>query len=138
MVTAINPAMVWVALVVWTLAAVRIFPAAYLTVQTLLCAVVLGQLILCRTPLLSLIFSNPILRHLGRISYGLYLWQQLFVANPNAHWGALQRFPINVIVTLAIAELSYWVVEVRFLNLKDRLSERSPSEHTLRAKTRQC
>jgi len=126
-VTAINPAIVWVVLLVWTVEAPWVFPPVWLTVQTLLCAIVLGRLVLCPTPMLSAIFSNPILRHLGRISYGLYLWQQLFVDNPNAHWGVLQTFPICVIVPLAIAELSYWLVEVRFLNWKESLSDRSAS-----------
>jgi peptidoglycan/LPS O-acetylase OafA/YrhL len=85
-------------------------------------------LILSPTPTLSRIFSNPILRHLGKISYGLYLWQQLFVDNPGSHWGVLQRFPISIIVALAIAELSYWLVEVRFLNWKERFSARSESQ----------
>ncbi len=53
--------------------------------------------------------------------------QQLFVANPGAHRGALQRFPINVFVALGIAELSYWLVEVRFLNWKESFSVRSES-----------
>jgi len=78
-VTVISPTIVWIALMVWTVAAGRFapagrfFPTVYLTVQTVLCAMVLGQLILSPTPMLSLIFSNPILRDLGRISYGLYL-----------------------------------------------------------------
>src|SRR5260370_530513 len=124
---AISPALVWAVLLIWTVAVGRFFPTASLIVQTVLCAIVLGQLVLCPTPMLSAIFSNPILRHLGRISYGLYLWQQLFADNPGAYWGALQRFPINVIVALAIAELSYWLVEVRFLNWKESLSARSES-----------
>ena len=127
LVAAISPALVWATLLVWTLLEGRIFPTAFLTVQTVLCAMVLGRLILAPTPLLSQIFSNPILRHLGKISYGLYLWQQLFVDNPNSHWGLLQRFPINVIVALAIAELSYWLVEVRFLNWKETFSALSAS-----------
>jgi peptidoglycan/LPS O-acetylase OafA/YrhL len=126
-VAAIAPAIVWVVLLVWTVAVGRFFPTAALTLQTILCAIVLGQLILCPTPMLSLIFGNPILRHLGRISYGLYLWQQLFADNPGSHWGVLQRFPINVIVALAIAELSYWLVEVRFLDWKENFSARSAS-----------
>jgi peptidoglycan/LPS O-acetylase OafA/YrhL len=92
-----------------------------------LSAIVLGQLILSPTPVLYSIFTNPLLQHLGRISYGLYLWQQLFVSNPNAHWGALQMFPLNVIVALAIAESSYWLVEIRFLNWKNNLTDRIPS-----------
>ncbi len=122
---AISPALVWAVLLIWTVAVGRFFPTASLTVQTVLCAIVLGQLILSPRPILSAIFTNPILRYLGRISYGLYLWQQLFADNPGAHWGVLQRFPINVIVALAIAELSYWLVEVRFLNLKESFSAQS-------------
>jgi peptidoglycan/LPS O-acetylase OafA/YrhL len=129
-VAAISPTLVWIVLLGWTAAVGRIFPTTFLTVQTVLCAILLGQLVLCPTPLMSAIFRNPILQHLGRISYGLYLWQQLFVDNPNAHWGALQTFPINVIVPLAIAELSYWLVEVRFLRWKERLSDRSPGVRT--------
>jgi len=127
-VTVVSPPIVWIALLVWSVAAPQFFPTAYLTVQTVLCAMVLGQLVLSPTPTLLRIFSNPILRHLGRISYGLYLWQQLFVDNPGSHWGALQRFPINVIVALAIAELSYWLVEVRFLNWKESFSARSATK----------
>lgn len=127
-VAAINPALAWGSLLVWTLLEGRIFPTGFLTVQTVLCAIVLGRLILSPTPTLSRIFSNPILRHLGKISYGLYLWQQLFVDNPGSHWGVLQRFPISIIVALAIAELSYWLVEVRFLNWKERFSARSESQ----------
>jgi peptidoglycan/LPS O-acetylase OafA/YrhL len=127
LVAAISPALLWLVLLVWTVAVGRFFPTASLTVQTMLCAVVLGQLILSPTPMSSAIFNNPILRHLGKISYGLYLWQQLFADNPNSHWGALQRFPINVLVALAIAELSYWLVEVRFLNWKESFSARSRS-----------
>lgn len=127
MVAALGPAVAWIALLGWTMAVGLTFQITFLTVQTVLCAIVLAQLILCPTPVLSAIFSNPILRHLGKISYGLYLWQQLFVDNPHARWGPLQTFPISVIVPLAIAELSYWLVEVRFLNWKESLSADSPT-----------
>src|SRR5713101_4866614 len=39
-VTAINPAIVWVVLLVWTVEAPWVFPPVWLTVQTLLCAIV--------------------------------------------------------------------------------------------------
>jgi len=135
LVAAIGPALAWLALLAWTAVAERIFPTVFLTVQTMLCVVVLGQLILCPTPVLSLIFTNALLRHLGRISYGLYLWQQLFIANPHSHWGVLQVFPINVVVSLTIAELSYWLVEVRFLKLKDSFAERSAPASALRPRS---
>jgi peptidoglycan/LPS O-acetylase OafA/YrhL len=68
--------------------------------------------------------------HAGKISYGLYLWQQLFTANPASHWGLLQRFPLNAITALAIAELSYNFVEVKFLMLKSRLAPRANHDAT--------
>jgi peptidoglycan/LPS O-acetylase OafA/YrhL len=44
-------------------------------------------------------------RHIGVISYGIYLWQQMFTG-PYAYW-----FPLNLIAILACAELSYWSIE---------------------------
>jgi peptidoglycan/LPS O-acetylase OafA/YrhL len=55
---AISPIIVWVVLLAWTETTRTIFPTAFLTLQTLLCSIVLGQLILCPRPALSLIFSN--------------------------------------------------------------------------------
>lgn len=59
------------------------------------------------------------IRWLGRISYSLYLWQQLFlppgdVVHP---FGALQSFPFNLVALFACASLSYYLIErplVRF------------------------
>ena len=44
-------------------------------------------------------------KHVGMISYSLYLWQQLFTLHNT--W----RFPANIVVIFALAEVSYWMVE---------------------------
>lgn len=63
------------------------------------------------------------LRYLGRISYGVYLWQGLFVRNGAADpAGWFQRWPYNFILAICVAALSYELVERRFLRLKNRMS----------------
>ena len=61
-------------------------------------------------------------RYLGVISYGIYLWQGLFVRNgPSGPAGWFHRAPWNLLLTIGVAALSYELVERRFLRLKDRL-----------------
>jgi peptidoglycan/LPS O-acetylase OafA/YrhL len=55
---------------------------------------------------------------LGKISYGLYLWQQLFAYNPqhrNWYW---------LLVPVGLASLSYYLVEQPMLRLRQRRVER--------------
>jgi peptidoglycan/LPS O-acetylase OafA/YrhL len=62
--------------------------------------------------------NRPVVRHVGNISYSLYLWQQLFTS-PDFH-----LFPWSVPCTLAVAELSFRSIEQpsrklsRFLELR--------------------
>ena len=58
------------------------------------------------------------IRHIGLISYGIYLWQQMFTG-PNAFW-----VPLNLVAILACAELSYWLVERPSYRLRDWLEKR--------------
>jgi peptidoglycan/LPS O-acetylase OafA/YrhL len=50
---------------------------------------------------------------LGRISYSLYVWQQLFVPTRGLPMplGALQAFPLNIMLALLAATASYYLVE---------------------------
>jgi peptidoglycan/LPS O-acetylase OafA/YrhL len=52
---------------------------------------------------------------LGKISYSLYLWQELFCSNPALHLGYFLVVP-----ALACACLSYYLVEQPMLRLRDR------------------
>ena len=62
--------------------------------------------------------NQPIVVHVGLISYSLYLWQQLFV-NEKTVW-TIGRFPMNVILAVAIAEISFHFVERPWLRARDR------------------
>jgi peptidoglycan/LPS O-acetylase OafA/YrhL len=52
-------------------------------------------------------------RWIGRISYSLYLWQQIFLV-PYWHskpMGALQEWPLNIVLVLMCACASYYLIE---------------------------
>lgn len=69
-----------------------------------------------------LLDSTPI-AWVGRISYSLYIWQQLFLVpgweHPSHFW---TRSPWNLAVILAIACASYYFVETPLLRLGGRLA----------------
>ena len=58
---------------------------------------------------------------LGRISYSLYLWQEVFCSNPTFNRGYVLVLP-----ALACATLSYYLVEQPMLRLRDKNS-RTPA-----------
>lgn len=97
-------------------------------VEPLLVAVLLVQLIhFSATPLWK--WANaPVLRWLGRISYSLYLYQQITL-HP-AH-RLLGKFPVviqltaGIAFTIVMASASFYFVEKHFLNLKQKFASHS-------------
>ena len=57
----------------------------------------------------------PVMRYFGRLSYSIYLWQQLFFVGhfggPLPGWGVFQRWPLSLLMTITCAMLSYYVIE---------------------------
>lgn len=62
---------------------------------------------------------------LGRVSYSLYLWQELFCSNPRLHMGYLLA-----LLALGCAALSYYLVEQPMLRLRDRITRNPQPRHT--------
>jgi peptidoglycan/LPS O-acetylase OafA/YrhL len=56
---------------------------------------------------------------IGRISYSLYLWQQIYFVPANKTWLAI--WPINILAAFVTAWISYRYLEQPFLRLKDRI-----------------
>jgi peptidoglycan/LPS O-acetylase OafA/YrhL len=63
------------------------------------------------------------MRWIGRLSYSLYLWQELFTV-PQAKYpiSLLQRFPFNLVLLFAAAALSYRFIERPMIRLGHRLA----------------
>jgi len=57
---------------------------------------------------------------LGQVSYGLYLWQQLFLGPSTEGFETIRAFPLGLVATFAVAAASYWCLEKPLLRLKDR------------------
>ncbi|HXY27783.1 MAG TPA: acyltransferase, partial [Acidimicrobiales bacterium] len=72
-------------------------------------AMVLGCAVAPRSPLVRLLELPP-LPQLGRISYGVYLWYWpvlLLTSAQHLHWGVYRLFAFRVLVTTALAFLSF-------------------------------
>jgi peptidoglycan/LPS O-acetylase OafA/YrhL len=67
------------------------------------------------------LLNTPILRHIGVISYSLYLWQNILTAEAGRY------FPLDLVAIWACAELSYWAVERPSLRLRDSLGKQTRS-----------
>lgn len=92
-------------------------------IEPLLTAVFLLQLIWWSESGAWRIFENPVVRYLGRISYPLYLWQQLTLytsRHMTEQYPLIVQFVFALGVTVAFASASYYIVEKPFLKLKSR------------------
>lgn len=67
--------------------------------------------------------------HLGVVSYGLYLWQQMFVLLP---FGVFRIVPLGLLAALVAAEMSWRLVERPFMGLRARLHPAAPPAATAR------
>jgi peptidoglycan/LPS O-acetylase OafA/YrhL len=88
-----------------------------------------------RSPLGVVLEARP-LAWLGRISYSVYLWQQLFLVWNGAGTTLLfplQRWPVNIATVLVVAAASYYLIEKSCIRLGSRLAvmlEAPSSERT--------
>jgi len=73
---------------------------------------------------LARLLESRLFSFMGRISYSLYLWQQLFFIHrpESSSLRFLQAAPWNIIVLLTCAILSYYVVEKPMMRIGHRLA----------------
>ena len=102
-----------------TLAFDVVQPKSYMMTESLLLPLVLAATMFQPANWLGRALEWNPLRSLGRLSYSLYLWQQLFVSQ--YHHGPLQRFPLNVVFALGCACFSYYLVERPMIKLGQRI-----------------
>src|SRR3546814_18187700 len=75
--------------------------------------------------------AMPGLRWLGRISYSLYLWQQLFFGPGDAypHPWLWSSWPFNLFAAIACAALGYYLVEKPSARLTHHFQRHAASTH---------
>ena len=78
-----------------------------------------AQVILVPTGVAGRFLNTAPVTLIGKLSYSLYLWQELFLSIKGAAPIALP-FPVNFLAIFAMASASYWGVETRFLKLRQR------------------
>lgn len=79
----------------------------------------------------SRVFSLRPFVLVGQISYGLYLWQQLFLGPLSTGFTAFRTFPFGLVTTFFVAAGSYWLLELPLIRLKDRRFHRTAKLETL-------
>jgi peptidoglycan/LPS O-acetylase OafA/YrhL len=104
-------------------------PPQCMVVIALLFPMVVVATLLHPASVLSSTLEVAPLRFVGKISYGIYLWQQLFFirTQPNV-FGPFQRFPLNVISVIVLAWLSYQLFEQPLRRYGARLAAKPRTE----------
>jgi peptidoglycan/LPS O-acetylase OafA/YrhL len=115
---AVPAAVLWVCLALWSYYGEILSRSNYLTIQMLFIAAILCQLALDGSPTSQVVFKNGVLCYFGKISYALYLWQEIFLVTKLPSWGILRQFPVNIAASVLLAMISYHVVETPALRLK--------------------
>jgi peptidoglycan/LPS O-acetylase OafA/YrhL len=68
------------------------------------------------------LLEDKVLSYIGKVSYGLYLYQGIFLTtNPKGGNQFFQNFPVNIIITILITVISYHSIEKYFLNTKQKM-----------------
>jgi peptidoglycan/LPS O-acetylase OafA/YrhL len=126
----------WLGLPAWLLilgivcgGMVHKIPFAGWWMSSLLAALVAGTVM---RPLtwVGRVLEHPVLRWVGRMSYSLYLWQELFclMTFDSRPFGVLQEFPLNIAASFCIAVPSFYFIEKPLIRIGRRLApSRAPA-----------
>jgi peptidoglycan/LPS O-acetylase OafA/YrhL len=95
----------------------------YTILESILLAIIIASTVLRPETWVGRILELGWMRWIGRLSYSLYLWQQLFLVQGAKYpWSWLQKFPLNCLSLITVAALSYRFVERPMIRLGHRLA----------------
>ncbi|HZP95128.1 MAG TPA: acyltransferase [Candidatus Limnocylindria bacterium] len=107
------------------------------TVTALLFAVLIWLAVANSQSFPGRVLSSRLMVAVGTLSYSLYLWQGLYLVPGTLApqmpglLAFAQRWPINLVFTFATALVSYLVIELPFLNRKDRVRGAQPHQRLI-------
>jgi peptidoglycan/LPS O-acetylase OafA/YrhL len=123
----LSPAISGVLLAVF-IVSVALSPPFHIPFESFVIPLLLVGTVLHPQTLVGRLLESPPMRWIGRLSYSIYLWQQLFMLDPEArgHSGiaVIQSLPWNLACTLACAVVSFYVIERPLIRWGHRLSAR--------------
>jgi peptidoglycan/LPS O-acetylase OafA/YrhL len=121
----VSPAHLSLAAVLF-IACVIIQPPMAMLWQSLLIPVLLVGTVLHPKSYVGMLLETPVLRWIGRLSYSLYLWQQLFLVPHDiprpVPLGFLQQWPWNLAAVFLFATASYYLIEVPMIRFGRRVT----------------
>ena len=119
-------AIVLAGLVIALIACIALNPPLQMAWESFLVPLVLAGTVLNPTMRFSRILEAPPIRWIGRISYSLYLWQQLFLVSSKMPrplpFGSVQEWPLNIVAVFVCASASYYLLERPLVALGHSLS----------------
>jgi len=111
-------------IVVLAFAYFGIFHSRVTIFDPIVCAAAVCATLIAPTATIGRILEIAPLRWLGRLSYSLYIWQQLFTAFGVVYrpFGPLSAFPANFVLMFAVACASYYLLEKPMMRFGHQLA----------------
>jgi peptidoglycan/LPS O-acetylase OafA/YrhL len=106
------------------------YPIYTTLAESVLVVLLIGGTVLHPTSVPGRILESQPLRYIGRMSYGIYLWQELFCFPPDIPGGVpkfLKTFPVNLLATFITAALSFYLLEKPILSFGRRKTQLTPN-----------
>lgn len=115
-------------LVIVLIACIALNPPLQMAWEAFIVPLILVGTVLNPTMLFGRFLETSPMRWVGRISYSLYIWQQLFMVSSKIPrplpFGRIQEFPLNIVAVFVCASASYYLLERPLVALGHSLSAR--------------
>jgi peptidoglycan/LPS O-acetylase OafA/YrhL len=119
---------VWLALAAAFVGSVAYRPPLHPIAEAILIPLLLAGTVLRPKTLVGQFLETTPMRWVGRLSYSLYLWQQMFLLDlhvPHSEFlWPVQNLPFSLLAVFGCAVLSFYLVEKPMIRLGHRLSTR--------------
>jgi peptidoglycan/LPS O-acetylase OafA/YrhL len=107
--------------------------AVAFVIDPILVAILIAQVIAFRESIVWGWLNLAWVRYLGRISYSIYLYQQIVIGpviKILAAYSMLVQLAAAIVVVILIASASYYVIERPFLKIKERFNRKPSADPT--------